>query len=168
MIFVPMDNDFSQPGRIDSTEFFTQLTTNLNGLLDSVPVGTVVMVANGIIGIPNPDPDMWEPCDGTLVVNQNSPIRNQTKPTMTISSVGATPFLKGSSVGTGIGGANSAFLLHNHGGFTGTNAIFVRTASGTLFRDTAVHNHVIPSDSTNNNVPIVPSSIVFNFFVKVI
>lgn len=114
--FTGIDDNMTDAGDIVSVEVFQQLAQNCNYLIDSMPIGSIVPICVGLTGVPTPNPDIWQECDGSVITNQNSPMHGQTVPDH------RGRYLKGqSSTGTigFYGGSNTKTLTHGHGGGTG-------------------------------------------------
>lgn len=57
-------------------ETIKKIIYNNNWLLDLVPIGSIVYIQTNQIGGGTPDPNVWQFCDGSEIVNPNSPIRS--------------------------------------------------------------------------------------------
>lgn len=116
-LFVPQDDSpTSTFGKLVSVETFEGLTANLNYLVDSMPIGSKVMILLGLAGVPTPDPTIWKICEGGVVTDQNSPLRGSTLPDdRGLYPKGATTV---GEAGLTAPGQNLKSFAHNHGGNT--------------------------------------------------
>ena len=120
MAFVPysdIDNNLVDAGDLVSSETFGQLANNINYLMNSMPVGSVIPILS-LTGVPTPDPEFWKLMDGSEITDQNSPLRNGF-----VANYGADggTYLRGYNTPGEIGnisGSNTKVLTHNHGGNT--------------------------------------------------
>lgn len=119
-LYNPLDDDLSTYGDIVSVEVFNGIATGLNYLIDSMPIGTIVPILSGFVGVPTPDSRLWKLCDGSVVTDQNSSLRDQATPDMRdrFMKNAAIPGLAGNT-----GGSNIKDLTHNHTGLTLPNYI---------------------------------------------
>lgn len=169
MSFTPIDdNGSSQFGNLVSVETFTQLATNLNALIHSMPIGTKIMILTGLPGVPEPDPSIWAPCEGGVVTDQNSPLHDQTLPDdrghypkgcTTIGQAGNTA------------GTHSKSWPHNHSGLTGTNTIQSDNNDDNADTDDDYitvypHNHPIAPD-LRNVIDVQPVHIRVRYYIKI-
>lgn len=177
MSFALLDDADSVAGNLVSVEVFTAIAQSLNTLMDQMPIGTMVPIWFGIPGVPAPDPNIWELCDGHSVANQQSPIRNQSTPDYTRGNVGPQgPFMKGApsigQAGNGNGSGNYGgnhyppWLAHNHGGtqpyVAGTND----SDGNTWFTWIPEHSHGIDTDLVNPL--LLPVNVTIKIYIKVI
>jgi hypothetical protein len=116
MSFNPIDDDGADKfGNLVSVETFQTLANNLNAMMKSMPVGAKVPILIGLPGVPDPDPSIWQPCEGGVTIDQRSPLRDQVLP----DDRGRYP--KGAStVGQAgqVDGSNERSFSHSHGGNT--------------------------------------------------
>lgn len=177
--FALIDDADAVAGDLVSTDLFSAICTNLNTLMVSIPVGTIMPVLSGISGIPEPDTNVWELCDGHPVSNQASPIRNRNTPDLTTPGAGGpeSPFLKGAlsigQAGNGNGPENYGgahyppWLAHSHTGGTGDYAAPQSISNGnTWFTWVTDHVHGITSDLAGSQV--LPVNITIKCYIKVI
>lgn len=124
---------------------------NIDFLQGVCAVGMIAPILTGLPGVPEPDSNIWQLCDGSEITNENSPLR----------SLGAnlhyTPNMidrfvmmvkpGGQSSGT-LGGENNTFALrHNHGGYTGSVGTNGNGRHSHSQREAAFsHNHTIAQD----------------------
>lgn len=178
--FVAIDDSETTEGTIVSVELFNTLCTNINTLMLSMPVGTIIPVFTGLSGVAEPDSNIWEVCDGTPVANPSSPVRGRNKPDMGLPGNGGPegPFFKGAAnigeAGNGndpsnYGGSHyPTWLNHSHGGGTQPYiAASNRDDGGSdWFTWDVVHLHGIVVDLINRSM--MPSNIIMKLYVKVI
>lgn len=119
MPYQPVDDIVSAWPKLVSTELFTKIAENINYMIASVPVGTIMPILYGFTGVPLPDPTLWQLCDGSMVTDQKSPLRNSATPDYT--TLGGLYMKAAASVGTvgNIAGSHTVDLRHSHGGVTG-------------------------------------------------
>ena len=152
-------------GVLVSVETFTQLTTNLNYLVDSMPIGSKVPILIGLVGVPTPDPTIWMPCEGGTVDDQTSKLHDQTVPDdRGLFPKGATNI--GSAGLTG--GSNTNSWPHAHSGRT--QDYDVGDDNGDTDDDyitvNKLHSHGIFSDLVGP-YNIEPVHIRVRFYIKV-
>ncbi len=150
MIFNPLDDDLSVYGELVSVDAFNGIAVAINYLIDSMPVGTIVPILMGFTGVPEPDARLWKLCDGSMITDQNSELRNNLAPDM------RDRFLKGADspgVAGQLAGSNTKNFAHNHGGVTQANDI--GGDNGEFDDDWLTiysHTHPIPSSGSTLNV----------------
>lgn len=147
MSFEKIDSDDLQYGDVISFEVASLLKSNIDSLSLVVPVGEVIPIMVGIPGVPTPDPNIWQECNGSEIINENSPLRTigdqqRFTPDMRDRYV-KVPQIFGQSGQAG--GLNDSYIFrHNHAGRTGG---FVAPQdgdpSGSQFRTKTVHDHTI-------------------------
>lgn len=114
--FVYLDDNLADLGDLVSVEAFKQIAENINYLLDTMPVGSMVMIMVGLPGVPEPDPTIWKELDGTEITEENSVMFGENAPDF-VSGDGK--YMRGySTVGSigNYGGSNTKDLHHDHGG----------------------------------------------------
>lgn len=119
-VFTPIDDDDTNHGDLLSVELFAKIADNVNYLIDSNPVGKVIMVLYGLTSVPLPDPNYWQLCDGSPIIDPLSPLVGFNTPDYT--DVGR--FLRGFSTLGQVGnfsGSHTKNLSHSHGGATGAD-----------------------------------------------
>lgn len=117
MPFTGIDDNVTEYGDIVASETALAIMDNLNYLIDSVPPGKIIVHLYGLAGVPAPDPEIWQLCDGSAITNPLSPLRGSNTPNYADNGrmmVGAA------SVGTvgNYGGERNKNLAHDHGGAT--------------------------------------------------
>lgn len=164
-LFTPIDDNSTNFGDLISVELASTIADNINYLLDSMPLGTVLPIITSIPGIPYPDPNIWQICDGSTITNSYSPLRNNTVPILT----GTGKYLKMfSSIGeTGsYAGQNVYDLRHNHGGLTGVNDEYPTDGdTDDDFFTGKVHQHTIAYDLGTYDLD--PVHITVSHFIKI-
>ena len=142
-----IDEDDLEFGDIVSYELATIIKDNIDLLSLAVPTGEVVPIMVGIPGVPTPDANIWQECNGSEIINENSPLR-------TIGGVQRfTPDLRERYIKVpqifgqsgDEGGLNDSYIFrHNHAGVTGG---FVAPEdgdpSGSQFMTAINHAHTI-------------------------
>ncbi len=114
--FVLLDDNLTDSGDLVSVEVFQQITRNCNYLIDSMPVGSIIPVMVGFGATPVPNENIWHPCDGSIITNPNSALRDQAAPNY--QDAGGRymrGYVSSGSIGA-YGGSNVKDLEHNHGG----------------------------------------------------
>jgi hypothetical protein len=117
-----IDSDDLKFGEIISEEISTLLKNNIDLLTHIVPIGEMTPIMTNIPGVENPDPNIWQECDGSEITNINSPLRSigdqkRYTPNMTDRYL-KIPNIFGQSGQEG--GLNDTYIFrHNHGGYTG-------------------------------------------------
>jgi hypothetical protein len=169
---IKIDTDnFSDFADVISQELAQALKLNIDFFQNMCAIGQVAPILTGVAGVPLPDPNIWQLCDGSEIINENSPLR----------SLGATQHFTpnmidrfqmmvkpgGQSAGT-LGGENNTYAFkHNHGGYTGS----VTSNSGSRhshdLREAAFsHNHTIGYDF-NYPVNVEPPFYVVKFYMRI-
>lgn len=120
MALLPIDDNLSEFGDLVSVELAQQLFDNINHLFDAMPVGTILPILYGLPGVPMPDTTIWKECDGTLIEDPLSPLRNTLTPDYVTQGVYMRCYGTIGNVGN-FGGSNTKNLTHSHGGSTGSN-----------------------------------------------
>lgn len=113
--FSPIDDADTVWPKLVSVEFFTDVAQNINYLIASLPVGTIMPILYGIPGVPLPDPVIWQLCDGSEITDSKSILRGFDTPDY--SQMGGI-YMKGAANFGVVGqfnGANTVNFVHNHG-----------------------------------------------------
>lgn len=167
MSFVPLDDSEAREGTIISPEFFQQLADNVSYLIDSMPVGTIVPIMTGFTNVPDPDPSLWQYCDGSIITNPNSPIYNQATPNLSSER----SLIKCAFSGSGTTGGSNVIntLGHNHTGYT---EVAVMNPSENMENDNwyfsvNVHRHEIVED-LNYSYDVEPPKISIKHYIKIL
>jgi hypothetical protein len=165
MAFNPIDDDLIDYGLINSSELFTAIADNLNYLIDSMPVGSVVPILIGLTGVPTPDPSVWQLCNGSMVTNPASPLRGSTTPDYATVGRYMRTFTTVGEIGN-YGGSNTKDLTHNHDGQTGLQAGDDQSDTDNDHFTMADHRHTVSSDLTTA-VNFEPSHIRVSHYIKI-
>lgn len=145
-MFQEINDNLTDFGDLVSVELWSQLCDNVNHLLDAVPVGTITPILHGLAGVPVPDINIWQECDGTAITHPLSPIRNTLSPDYKTDGRYMRMFTNPGDIGN-FDGANVKNLSHNHTGQTGFNADLATNADTDNDYWTALtHTHSISSD----------------------
>lgn len=167
--FTPIDDSYSVEGTIVSVELFAALAANVGYLLDAVPVGQVIPVMVGLTGVPTPNPLLWQLCDGSLITNPNSPIRNQHTPDQkTAARLIFCPTAPGTA--GHLDGFVTKNLSHSHGGATtGIDGGYTSPAieNDNALRTPLDHTHTISLDLSNAQ-DMQPAHYRVQFYLKIL
>jgi hypothetical protein len=154
-----------------SQELAAALKLNIDFLQNLCAIGQVAPILTGIVGVPLPDANIWQLCDGSEIVNENSPLRSQG------ASQHFTPNMTnrfqmmvkpgGQSAGT-LGGENNTYAFkHNHGGYTGSVGSNQDGNHSHSLREAAFsHNHTIAYDF-NYGVNVEPPFYTVKFYMRI-
>lgn len=143
-----------QTGEIDDGAVtYAKLATDAERQL--VPVGTILMWAKSITGVPAL-PDGWLECDGSTVSDADSPINGQAVPDLQTGN----PFIRGSTTSGSTGGSAS----HTHTLSTSSGNSIIDASSG----DTHVLSGTAGSlKGTTNAQTNTPSYYEVVFIIKI-
>ena len=145
-MFIEINDNLADFGDLVSVEFFGQLGDNINHLIDALPVGSIVPIAHGFPGVALPDADIWQECDGSMIVHPLSPIRNTVAPDYKTDGRYMRMFDTIGEVGN-FGGSNTKNLGHSHGGETQDNPGMATNAdTDNDFWSGKNHRHSISAD----------------------
>lgn len=144
-------------GTTIAASLWLRLINNHAWVEKSIPLGMVLFFytsqteADGT-PITQPNPDIWQPCDGRTINDPDSPLNGQTLPDL------RDLFVKGSSTPGQTGGQSTVNLSHNHGGATGVTddrQPDFQADHGTDHLTGAPHTHSIDSrwSSTESVIP---------------
>lgn len=145
--FTKIDADDLKFGDVVSYEVGTALKENIDLLSLVVPVGEVVPIMVGMPGIPTPDSNMWQECDGSEITNENSPLRTVGDQVHNVPDLREkyiqVPQIFGES--GQVGGYNDNYIFrHNHAGVTAAHlAPQDADASNSQHRVDTLHSHTI-------------------------
>ena len=119
MGFNKLDNDLGEFGAIHSQELAFNLRKNFEILFGTLQIGEIVPIMTNIPGVPTPDANIWQLCDGSEITNLASPLRSlPSDPRFTPDlSDNRYPRMKTTALGTigNSGGTNqSPDLTHTH------------------------------------------------------
>lgn len=163
------DASLSDFGDIVAWQLSTALKVNIDFMSAFCPVGNIVPILVGMTGVPTPDSNIWQECDGSEIVNENSPLRSQGgSPRYTPNMIDKylrvpTNFgLSGNQ-----GGVNATLVFkHNHGGTTNTVSTGGDVDSGHNKRHTKNHSHKI-NTSFSNPINIEPPFYTVKFYMRI-
>lgn len=159
--------DFSD---VVSTEIAADLKLNIDFLQAVCAVGQVAPILTGLPGVPTPDPDYWQECNGSEITNENSPLRSLGANKRYVPDMRQRYIMMvkpgGQASGT-LGGENSTYAFrHNHGGITstiGTNSDVDHSSNMQEARD---HYHTV-GYSFDYPVNVEPPHIIVKFFMRI-
>lgn len=164
-MFLQIDDDSAKFGALVSVELFNQLTTNINYLIDSLPIGCVIPVLTGFPGVPVPDSNLWQECNNTPIANPLSPMHNTHAPNYTDEGRYTKNYTSFGDVGN-YGGGNIKNLAHSHGGQTEENPSMDTNAdTDDDFWTGKNHRHSISSDLGSYNFE--PEHIRVKHYIKI-
>ena len=168
--FEKINTDDLEYGDIVSFEVSSQLKDNIDLLSLVVPVGEITPIMVGITGVPTPDSNIWQECNGSEIVNENSPLRtigNEQNFTPDLRErYIKVPIIFGQS--GQIGGLNNTFIFrHNHAGVTGAHEA---PEDGDPSNDQRMaepfHTHTIQFDF-NFSINIEPPFFTVKWFMRI-
>jgi hypothetical protein len=159
----------SKFGDIVSNELATVLKQNMDFMSSFCPIGEVIPILTGMPGVPNPDPNIFQECDGSEITNENSPLRSQGgSPRFVPNMIGKyirVPInfgLAGNS-----GGYNTTLQFkHDHGGRTNTVGVGGAIRSGYNKRHARSHSHAI-NYSFPNPINVEPRFYTVKFYMRI-
>lgn len=167
--FIPIDDAGATEGAIISKETMTSVAAAISYLLDSVPVGRVVPILVDWPNVPTPNPDLWQACNGTPVLNPHSPLYGQLTPDLLFS----TYYPKGAPTAGQAGqtaGVTTKNVAHDHGGVTGDKAADSTNKGqfffGTVYFSGKTHAHSINSEL--GTVSIQPAHVRIKYYIKIL
>jgi len=149
--FQGVDDDSTVFGKLVSNELATAISDALDYLQKSIPIGMISPILTNITGVPTPDPNIWQVCDGSEITNINSPLRSvggssRFTPDLTDRFVRFVTNL--GTVGQNFGANTTNAFVHNHTGFT-ADFLAPQLADTELnedFNTLAAHRHSIGTD----------------------
>jgi hypothetical protein len=166
------ENLVSNFGDIISNELLAEFKANIDFMSAFCPVGSVAPIMVGLPGVPEPDPNIWQECNGLEIINPNSPLRSQG------DSLRYTPNMINRYIRVPInfgfagnpGGYNETLQFkHNHGGRTTTAGTGGDVKSGSFFggrKHTRNHSHKI-NNSFPNPVNVEPPFYTVKFYMRI-
>lgn len=166
--FSPIDNNLCTFGKVHSRELASDLRKNLEHLYYTVPVGGICAIASDMPGCPNPNPNIWQVCDGSEITNPNSPIRslpgnNRFTPNLTNRYIRLWTQTVG-QVGQLVG-SNEANFHHSHS----TSEVGVGPSEGAADDkgnpDANPHSHSINGQLGVINVE--PPAVLLKFYMRI-
>ena len=158
-------------GSIVSFELKEQLKEGIDFMDLVIPVGEIVSILTGIPGVPDPDPNVWQECNGSEIVNPGSPLRSiggqqYFTPDMTNRYI-KVPEIFGQSGQPG--GFNSTFFFrHRHAGVTGVHNTPEDVDHSSVAREAAFsHAHPINYSFDGAPVNIEPPYYTVKWFMRI-
>lgn len=168
--------------KIVSNELASELLESISYIRGNTPIGQIIPYWDfGVEGI-EPNPDYWQLCDGSVISNINSPLRNPQTPDdlsgpIDESKVARTPDLTDRYIRYGIefghagliGGKNEIDLAHNHGGRTGNHhhGSGADTNDGGSPAPEAVHDHSHGITTDLSVINLEPPYIGIKFYMRI-
>jgi len=165
-----INDQITEYAKILSQELATTIHYNSLLLNTIIPIGSVIPIMTNIPGVPAPDLNIFQECDGSEITNENSPLRsiggeNRYVPNLIehYLRVPSTFGLSGQN-----GGVNDSTLFaHNHGGVTGYQENDEDgDPSGDEFMAARRHRHGINSDLVNP-LNVEPPYFTVRFFMRI-
>ena len=166
-----IDDDDLEFGDVVSNEIKLSLKNTIDYLSAIVAIGEIAPIMTNIPGVPTPDPNIWQECNGSEITNENSPLRTvgdtiNTTPDMREHYI-KVPLIFGTS---GVpGGENDTFLFrHDHAGRTGEHINPDDDVDSGDDDDEAVgsHSHTIAFDF-DFQVNVEPPFFTVKFFMRI-
>jgi len=168
--FNKIDNSDLSFGDVVSYEVATDFKENIDLLTLMVPVGEIFPIMVGIVGVAYPDSNIFQECNGSEIVNANSPLRSiggqkRYTPNM-IDRYIKVPTAFGES--GNVGGFNNSWIFrHNHAGLTGTvTSPEDGDASSSQDMTAMSHNHTISYDF-DHAVNVEPPFMTVKYFMRI-
>lgn len=162
---------YSDFGDVVSVELATAMRKNLEFLRAVCAIGEVAPIMVNIPGVPLPNPNYFQECDGSEIINENSPLRSlgvtqHFTPDMRDRYIFVTKV--GSQNAGTPGGSNTTYAFkHNHGGYTGSVASAEGSRGSNESREAAwSHNHSIAYDFPNA-INMEPPFYTVKFYMRI-
>lgn len=166
LVFTPTIDEeyvYNRPVHEDSLRKMAQ---NINLLGEMAKIGSIRQIQLNQIGVPAPDPTIWQLCDGEEITSPTSPLR-------TMGMVQRfTPDLRGrfvrgatNAISNSFGGSDAAATSHAHGGSTGNVGGTIKGEEGDEKAARKDHNHNI--ESNLNDSPNNPTHQILAFYLKI-
>lgn len=156
-------------GDVVASEMLDELRKNMDFMSSFCPVGAVVPILTGFPGVPAPDSNIFQECDGSEITNPNSPLRSQGSSTRFVPDMRnryiRMPKLFGLSGNAGGENATLKFK-HNHGGRTNTVGVGGAIRGGYNKRHARSHSHAIKT-SFPNPVNVEPPYYTVRFYMRI-
>lgn len=148
-------------------ETIKKIIYNNNWLLDLVPIGSIVYIQTNQIGGGTPDPNVWQFCDGSEIVNPNSPIRSiGLNQRFTPDMRSRFPRVSNTLNTNGTGGTWNHNLEHAHStGLPSAIGGTIDKKGDRRRRDQ--HSHSISAQYSNPTVIEAPAYITYNAYMKI-
>lgn len=166
-----IDNDRGDFGTIGSFQAAEEFRAGLDFLSLVIPVGEVVAIIVGIPGVPTPDPNIFQECDGSEIVNPGSPLRSigddfRFVPDMR-DRYAKIPQIFGQSGQAG-GKNNLNILRHDHGGITGDYVTPEGADVSNETREPAFrHRHEIDYSFDDGPINVEPPYYTLKWFMRI-
>ena len=147
-----IDTDLiSNFGDIVSIELAESLRVNIDFLQNVCAIGQIAPIMVDLPGVPDPDINYWQECNGSEITNENSPLRSLGEnrhytPDMRERFI---MMVKPNSQDAGsLAGENNTYAFkHHHGGYTGSVGSNSDSDHSHSAREAAFsHNHTIAFD----------------------
>lgn len=165
-----IDDNRADFGSIVSSELKEELKEGIDYLDLVIPVGECVPFLTNVPGVPTPDSDIFQECNGSEIIHPASPLRSQG------SQQNFTPDMRNRYVKVPavfgqagqVGGQNATWLFrHNHGGVTGTHGSPTDVDHSGAAREAAFgHNHTI-GYSFNFAMDVQPPFYTLKWFMRI-
>ena len=142
--------DYSDFSDVVSVELADAMRKNLDFLRTVCGIGEIAPIMVNIPGVPAPNPNYWQECNGSEITNENSPLRSQGilqrfTPNMTDRYILITP--AGGQIAGVPGGVNATYAFkHNHGGRTTWVNTNGDTDHSSSIQEANPHDHTIAFD----------------------
>lgn len=157
-------------GDLASVELATALKKNLDFLDLVCSVGEIAPIMVGLPGVPIPNPNIWQECDGCEITNENSPLRSKGvekhyTPNLVDRYLMVTP--EGGQVAGTYGGENDTwYFKHNHSGTTAAYGPPGDCDEGGNAWGGRTHAHGVNFDF-NNKVNVEPPHFTIKFYMRI-
>lgn len=137
---------------------------NFNFIGSLVPIGQIILINVNQPGVPYPDPNYFQLCDGTQIVHPSSTLYGQYTPNWTERFIRLAVDPRDNSQG----GNNIFSFKHKHGGATGTFNPDRRVGDeGDERLESRPHSHGIGDSLDENRVVNFPKGIYLSAFMKI-
>ena len=161
---------YSDYGDVVSVELAEAMRKNIDFLRSVCAIGEIAPIMVNIPGVPTPNPNYWQECDGSEIINENSPLRSQGAiqrftPNMIDRYILITP--AGGQIAGQQGGYNSTYAFsHNHGGRTTWVDTNHDTDHSSRIQEANPHDHTISSD-LNFPINVEPPHTTVKFYMRI-
>jgi len=181
-----LDDDVSKFASIVSIEMMQKFKSTVDHLQLSTPIGQIAPIYSyNFPEFPPINTDLWQECNGGIIINDKSPLYNPETPldisgTVDESKVNRVPDMTDRYVRMSnnfgddgdVGGYNSKDFSHNHGG---VSSIHLWTANGADSNSHGIahtdakfaHSHGIYSDLTSE-INIEPPFFGLKFYMRIL
>lgn len=151
-------------------ETYRKIGQNNNWLIDLRPIGSIIFTNDNQPGGGTPDPRIWKECDGSEIVNPESPLRSIGVNQNTVPNF-KKRFLRFSSDSTTnpVGGTNEHNLSHNHStGGPSSSGGGIEKDDDDDRRRRVSHGHAIATQYSNPTTIDSPDAFYCNAYMKVV